>query len=114
MAKRIGKDLLAGLKTARLEAEVAPSSRSAFEAKYKALTGEAPPADNSYQLQPNKYGTEGRVYFNASDGLVRSLTSAGYNVTETAGYRTAYMYRVNSVQLFWDLVRAGLRLGDNS
>lgn len=110
---KLPAELVSVFDGARLEAEVAPGKKEGFESRYSFLTDNKPEPDGAYQIQPNKYGVEARVYFNASDADVARLRRAGFNVLPTAGYRSEFSYRVNSVDLFWDLVRKGFVLGDN-
>ncbi len=99
-----------------LEAEVNPAMQQEFSKRYLAATrdfvctGDPP----EYQNQPNKCGAELRIYFNADDATLSRLRSRGHDVTQTAGYRDAYTYRINSNDLWWDLVENyGYRLGVN-
>lgn len=110
---KIPDELVAVFHGARLEAEVAPKRRAGFETRYAFLTDSRPEPDGAYQIQANKFGVEARVYFNATEDDIKNLRRAGFNVTFTAGYRNEYAYRINSVDLFWDLIRKGFKLGDN-
>ena len=98
----------------RLEAEVPPKSQAGFEKKYSDITGSWPPAGPEYQSQSNKWGVEARIYFNGTVDLLDELADRGFQVTENATYRKEYAHRINNVDLFWDLVDAGFRLGDNT
>jgi hypothetical protein len=98
-----------------LEAEVAPAMQAQFESNYAAITGTSPAGHQHYQSQPNKWGLECRVYFNAPPSVVADLHAAGYHVEDRdGGYHGDYAYRINSVDLFWELVRRGYRLGPNA
>lgn len=100
-----------------LQAEVAPGQQREFEHHYQAVTGVAvtPGNPSHYQSQPNKWGSELRVYFN-DKSLVSNIESLGVNVE---GPRNGYMsnqysFRFNDNDLWWALVEHhGLRLGPN-
>ena len=98
-----------------LEVEVSPQSASDFANKYGVLTGESARTSPYYQVQPNKWGLEARIYFDAPDVVVENLRMLGHHVElrDGGGYRADFAYRVNSEQLFWTLVRHGYRLGEN-
>lgn len=100
-----------------LEAEIAPKSQSRFEKRYLAATGVnvSPGAPEYYQTQPNKWGTELRVYFN-DPGMAISLAASGVHVEKARkGYRSGDCnYRVNDNNFWWKLVEHhSLRLGLN-
>lgn len=100
-----------------LEAEVPPKSQSRFEKRYEAATKHAvlPGKPKHYQNQPNKWGTELRVYFN-DPGMAASLTAVGKHVEHPRrGYQAGkYQYRVNDNKFWWKLVEeSGFRLGMN-
>ena len=100
---------------ALLEAEVAPAVRAPFEQRYLAATAVAitPGTPAEFQLQPNKWGAECRIYFN-SHLVAMGLRSLGVHVEEGRPYRNNYRYRVNSQDLWWELVETyGFRLGVN-
>ena len=99
-----------------LEVEVAPTSTTDFDRRYRAITGEDPSTSDYYQVQDNKWGLECRMYFDAPDWVRESLETLGYTVEcrEAGGYRSDYQYRVNSQHLFWELVQHGYRLGPNA
>lgn len=93
-----------------LEVEAHPDSIASFMEQYRDETGENPPA-GSVQNQPNKWGVEARVYFNASSETVDELRDDGYDVSGAhRGYKDGYEYRINSQKLFWLLIGAGHRL----
>lgn len=99
------------------EAEVAPRGQSRFEKRYQSATGHVVTAGSTqhYQHQPNKWGTELRVYFN-DPGMAASLEAAGVHVEQRRkGYMAGqYQYRFNDSKLWWTLVeKYGLRLGVN-
>ena len=100
-----------------LEAEIAPKSQPRFEKRYfaAASVSVSPGAPEHYQTQPNKWGTELRVYFN-DPGMAISLAASGIHVEKARkGYRSGdYNYRVNDNNFWWKLVEHhGLRLGLN-
>ncbi|HEX9987871.1 MAG TPA: hypothetical protein VGE45_05250 [Chloroflexia bacterium] len=100
-----------------LEAEVAPTAQSEFEQHYQTATGVAvtPGHPQHYQSQPNKWGTELRVYFN-DPAMAVSLEAQGVHVEyPRRGYMSGeYQYRFNDNKLWWQLVEVyGLRLGMN-
>ena len=100
-----------------LEAEVAPKSQSRFEGRYHKASGVlvTPGSPVEYQTQPNKWGSELRVYFN-DPGLAASLDVSGVHVEfPRAGYKAGeYKFRANKNNLWWELVeKHGLRLGLN-
>ncbi|MCK5565101.1 MAG: hypothetical protein KAJ07_07620 [Planctomycetes bacterium] len=98
-----------------LEVEVAPAKVEDFINRYTQITNLAPD-DSYYQEQPNKWGTECRIYFNASVEAAQALTEAGCHVEEKdiVGYRPEYAYRINQQDLFWNLVSHGYRLGPDN
>ena len=100
-----------------LEAEVAPNAQLEFETRYQTVTGVAitPGDPQHYQSQPNKWGTELRVYFN-DPAMAVSLKAHGVHVEyPRRGYMSGnYQYRFNDNDLWWRLVEDyGLRLGVN-
>lgn len=98
-----------------LEAEVAPTSENEFVVRYMQIAGVSPKASPHYQRQDNKWGIECRIYFDGPDWVVESLNKLGHHVEDRAGggYRADYAYRINSQQLFWQLIEHGYRLGPN-
>jgi hypothetical protein len=108
------KQFFKKFKGCRLEAEVPPAHKARFEEQYYRTTGRNPVEGPAYQTQSNKWGLEARIYFNGSVVLLDELADRGYLTTETATYRGEYAHRINSVDLFWDLVSAGYRLGENT
>ena len=67
-----------------------------------------------FQIQPNKWGAECRIYFDATPQQCDALEKAGFHVeARTTGYRSDYAFRINSHQLFWELVNNGYVLGPN-
>jgi hypothetical protein len=100
-----------------LEAEVAPSAQARFEKSYKTATRQtvSPGHPEHYQNQPNKWGSELRVYFN-DPGMAASLEASGVHVEHRQkGYKAGeYRYRFNDNGLWWKLVKDyGMRLGPN-
>jgi len=88
-----------------LEAEVSNSRTAAFERRYEAATGinVTPGNPTVYQLQPNKWGAECRIYFN-SPVVAEYAVSLGIHVEGPRPYRDQYSYRINSQELWWELV----------
>ncbi len=98
-----------------LEAEVSNSRTAAFESRYLTATGVgvSPGHPQEYQLQPNKWGAECRVYFNSA-AVAALATSLGMHVEGPRPYNNQFMYRINSAELWWELVETyGFRLGLN-
>lgn len=98
-----------------LEAEVSNTRTAAFEGRYEAATGinVTPSNPPEYQLQPNKWGAECRIYFNSSD-VAEFATSLGMHVEGPRPYKNEYSYRINSQELWWELVEDyEFRLGAN-
>jgi len=100
-----------------LEAEVAPTAQKRFENRYQKATGlsVSPGGPAHYQDQPNKWGSELRVYFN-DPGLAVMLQSLGHHVEfPRKGYKAGeFRFRFNDNNLWWKLVEGGgLRLGPN-
>ena len=99
-----------------LEVEVAPSSEEEFTSRYAQLAGSNPVDSPFYQSQDNKWGIECRAYFNAQDWVIASLRTLGHHIEIRTGdgYRPEYSFRINSQELFWQLVEHGYRLGENA
>lgn len=100
-----------------LEAEVAPKRQAQFEKEYKAATRRtvSPGGPVYYQSQPNKWGSELRVYFDDS-AMAALLVALGIHVEHRQkGYKAgSYRYRFNDNELWWKLVKVyRLRLGPN-
>lgn len=98
-----------------LEAEVSPSRTAAFEHRYQSATGVGvtPGHPVEYQLQPNKWGAECRIYFNSA-AVAAAATDLGLRVEGPRPYNNQYSYRINSQELWWELVETyGFRLGVN-
>lgn len=100
-----------------LEAEVAPSMQTRFENRYRKATGHSvsPGSPAYYQNQPNKWGSELRVYFNDL-GFASLLKGLGVSVENRRnGYRSGeYQFRFSNNTLWWKLVEvSSLRLGPN-
>ena len=112
--KKVAKHVKLGL---LLEAEVAPSAQTRFESRYVKATGlnVSPGSPACYQSQPNKWGSELRVYFN-DPGYAALLGGLGVHVEyPRRGYKAGeYLFRFNDNKLWWKLVEvSGLRLGVN-
>lgn len=100
-----------------LEAEVAPNQQKRFENRYQKATGKSvsPGNPSYYQSQPNKWGSELRVYFN-DPGFAALVESLGIKVEKRSrGYRSGeFHFRFNDNRLWWKLVEvSGMRLGMN-
>jgi hypothetical protein len=100
-----------------LEAEVAPKQQQRFAKRYKTTTGQkvSPGNPQYYQHQPNKWGSELRLYFNDAT-MAASLQALGIHVEyRQRGYKAGqYRYRFNDNKLWWKLVnKYRLRLGPN-
>lgn len=100
---------------ALLEAEVPPPAQPAFQQRYQGATGSTVTPGNpaEYKPQPNKWGPECRVYFN-SHVVAMCARSLGMHVEVGRPYRNNYLYRINSQELWWELVEQyDFRLGVN-
>lgn len=100
-----------------LEAEVSPQAQQRFERRYTNATGKSVSPGNppEYQIQPNKWGQELRVYFN-NPGMAAALAALGMHVEGPRnGYRSGeFAFRVNNNDLWWNLVEGyGFELGLN-
>lgn len=100
-----------------LEAEVPSGSATTFETRYQKATSDniSPGSPPEYKEQDNKWGKELRIYFNDTSQKA-ALIKKGFNVeTRKSGYLSGeYLYRVNSNDLWWDLVEShGAKLGTN-
>ena len=96
-----------------LEVELPKARKQDFSDQYFSETG-ARPSGQHYQTQEGKWGIECRIYFDAPDSLVKKIEKAGYHVEHRkSGYGSDRPYRVNSSDLFWDLIGQGFRLGPN-
>jgi biotin operon repressor len=108
------KTIVSKMSRVLLEAEVNPKGRHKFEEEYERASGDPPNKGDYYQHQPNKYGAELRIYFEAPASVVKELKLRGYHIEQRAGgYRSNYPYRINDNSLFFKLVELGLRLGEN-
>jgi len=98
-----------------LEAEVADSALTRFGQRYQTATGIMVSAGNPQELQRqlNKWGAECRIYFNST--TVRDWAqSQGITVETGQPYRPNYQFRINSNDLWWELVEVyQFRLGVN-
>jgi hypothetical protein len=98
-----------------LEAEVAPNMQADFQARYRAATGVTviPGNPPEFQSQQNKWGAECRIYFN-SQAAANHFSSKGIQVEVSQPYHNDYQYRINNVDLWWELVQKyDFRLGVN-
>lgn len=97
-----------------LEAEVHPNGFDQFDFDYHQITGEMPVIGQGYQRQPNKWGTECRIYFNCKSDLNDEFSVLGIDVEQGARpYKQEWRFRVNNNEFFWALIRAGYKLGRN-
>ncbi len=97
-----------------LEAEVHPNGVEQFNANYSQITGREPIVGQGYQIQPNKWGTECRIYFNCNHDLNDDFLVLGIDVEQGARpYKQWWKYRVNNNDFFWELIRTGYKLGNN-
>lgn len=98
-----------------LEAEVSDSKIATFRQRYLTATGDAVSPGNppEFQHQPNKWGTECRIYFNSAT-VANDAIAMGMHVEGPRPYRNNYQYRINSYELWWELVEDyDFRLGEN-
>lgn len=98
-----------------LEAEVAPQAQARFQARYHTATGQTitPGSPPEFQGQRNKWGAECRIYFNSSSAEIWAR-SQGIHVEVGRPYHSDYQYRINNVDLWWELVEVyDFRLGIN-
>ena len=98
-----------------LEAEVADSGQNRFAQRYESASGTtvSPGRPPEFQLQSNKWGMEGRIYFNSTT-LMRSVESNGFHIEVGRPYHPEYRYRINNNDLWWELVEDyQFRLGIN-
>ena len=105
--------VFATLTNVLIEAEVATTRVASFIDEYRSATGITLVAGNDFQVVDNKYGLEGRVYFDATPAQAATLTRMGYNVEgpNRDGYRgDEYEYRISNNDLFWTLVNNGHRV----
>lgn len=87
-----------------------------FQQRYQRLTGVMPTVGHRHGLLSvtgNKWGAETRVYFNAADPVVVALRSLGFHIEEGRTYNPKFQYRINTKEIWWALVEAGYRLGNN-
>lgn len=97
-----------------LEAEVHPNGVDQFDTDYRQVTGEMPVIGQGYQRQPNKWGTECRIYFNCNGDLNDDFAVLGIDVEQgERPYKQEWRFRVNNNEFFWALIRAGYKLGKN-
>ena len=92
-----------------IEAEARPSRLDSFYAQYNSTY--APSVNNStdgiivLDEDANKWGLELRLYLHNKPDFV--------SVTRNTVYRPEYSYRINDVDLIWDLFALGYRIGLN-
>lgn len=93
-----------------IEAEGRPSRLSNFYTDYNSSYD--PAIDNStdgiivLEEDANKWGLELRLYLHEKPNFVP--------VTRNTVYRSEYSYRINDVDLIWNLFALGYRIGLNS
>ena len=96
-----------------LEVEVNPDKAKEFEDQYHKYTGSYPSLGNGYQNQPNKWGAEYRIYFNADPNIIGCFESHGISVEQgKRPYKRNLSLRVNDQNFFWRLINEGYRLGE--
>ncbi len=97
-----------------LEVEVRPNLAEKFINQYAEITGLRVAPNENFLIQPNKWGRELRIYFDADVMTVQTLVALGYKVEKRFARHPEYQYRINNQGLFWDLVHYGYRLGINN
>ncbi len=108
------KKLFSNVGEVFLEVEVKPECRDEFNKKYIALTGEDPSTSPYVQNQTDKWGLECRIYFNGDTKCIAALNKLEYHVeTDRKQYRDEFSNRVNSQDLFWELINSGYKLVPN-
>ena len=96
----------------RLECEVKTDRLGNFSKDYKEKAGIDPDLAAVHTVD-DKWGTELRVYFDGDDAA-DELGSQGYHVENRAtGFGSERQYRINNNDLFWEMVNAGFKLGNN-
>jgi len=55
-----------------------------------------------------KWGSELRLYFNATPEKLEELKSLGISVTKNNQYHSNYAYRINNNEQIWNMVMDGL------
>ena len=93
-----------------LKVEVSPSSVAQFIDKYITLTGENPQISQHYRVFENKWGIEGRIFFNGPEFVPQNLRIFSYN---SEIINDNYSYKINNNELFWKMIRDGYKLGEN-
>lgn len=102
----------ADMTNVRLECEAKAGKLGGFCKDYTTKTGIAPDMSAVHTIE-DKWGVELRVYFDGSDAADR-LGSEGHRVeNRETGFGSERQYRVNSKDLFWEMVDSGYRLGNN-
>ena len=85
-----------------------------FERRYTELTGERPRIGDGYRRQRAKWSDQYRVYLSLNGPERAYCLETGVKLTRSDHYRkNQFNYRTSTRRLFWDLVEAGFRLGDN-
>lgn len=100
--KETGRDVF-------IEAEARPSRLRNFYLKYNSMYS---PIVNDYtdgvivlDEDANKWGLELRLYLHERPSFI--------DVTRNTVYRSEYSYRINDVDVIWDLFDLGYRIGLN-
>jgi hypothetical protein len=94
-----------------LEVEATKQKSKEFETMYRERTGLSPIEGSGYQIQPNKWGLEFRVYFNTISGNLDGLSDCDVHIEKgKRPYKSNYIFRINNPGLFWLLVDNGYRL----
>ena len=100
----------------RLEVCIHPRSVREFATEYARITCEDAVGVDGFNVRNTRWGANPRIYFDGPE-VAHNLAMLGFPVTkdrDTRGYLTGqYDYRISSTTLFWKLIRAGYRLGDN-
>ena len=107
------EELFEGMQNLLIECEMPIAAKPKFRTRFQKIAGEAP--DEQRMLtQENKWGTEYRMYFDASDETIDRLRDEGYHVEPRGtGYGSDRAFRINNEKLFWALIEHGRRLGQN-
>ena len=106
-------DLISGMQNLLIECEVTSDKAMRLINKYEKTSGRQ--VDSRFiKIQNNKWGAEYRMYFDASKSVVDGFRNLGYHIEErVSGYGSDRAYRINSEELFWELIKRGYRLGPN-
>ena len=98
----------------RLEVYIAAHQTSSihdFRAEYERRTGDQP--GDGFSTPRSKRTQQFRIYCNIDGFVIEAMRRAGVNITTNQVYRRIYNVRFTDRQLFWELIDAGFRLGDN-